>query len=374
MHTFNGRSTTCLLIVTPLLLAASTCQHCQESVRGLAEIFAAAWRAQGNAMVILKPAARENVAVSVDLKNQGYPFDPDKDPSFFNSYRLRKAVGSTQLEHFKFLCGTTSDRPRLNTHIVFWSGPLWSGSSQSFVCGGRDDPASQEIEANLSSLSSFCVVSDLADDNRKDRCLSGPRCDDGFTDGAETDVDCGGTTCSKCGHNKLCRSNTDCQNGNCLSGRCRTPSCTDGVRNGNESDVDCGGSCSDCSNGHHCNGSSDCVSHHCSSGVCAVQSTCNGSQAGPSAQLIVVLVKDPVGCGNTFTAFANSLEEARSCARAAGLEPVNTLCDYWVNIMQGMTSLVTAPSQEDALRCAAYRICGNCNLSIAQVAACVTQP
>src|SRR3990170_4510227 len=225
------RSKAFMLVVTPLLLGAATCQHCQESVQGLAEVFAAAWRAEGNALLVLKTDERDNVALSIDLKSQAYPFDPDTDPSFYNSYRLRTKIGSTHLEHFKLYCGTTTDRPRLKTQIVFWSSDQWSGTSQAFVCGGRDDPASREIQADLSSVSSFCIVSDLAGGKRKNRCLSGPRCDDGFVDGNETDVDCGGTECSKCGHNKRCQSNSDCQERNCISGRCRTPNCSDGVRN-----------------------------------------------------------------------------------------------------------------------------------------------
>jgi hypothetical protein len=47
---------------------------------------------------------------------------------------------------------------------------------------------------------------------------STPGCTDGFQDGAETDVDCGGGTCPKCGNAKSCLVNADCQSGNCNLG------------------------------------------------------------------------------------------------------------------------------------------------------------
>ena len=34
-------------------------------------------------------------------------------------------------------------------------------------------------------------------------------------DGAETDVDCGGSTCGKCGVNKVCAADSDCRAGSC---------------------------------------------------------------------------------------------------------------------------------------------------------------
>jgi hypothetical protein len=47
------------------------------------------------------------------------------------------------------------------------------------------------------------------------------------------------------------------------------PTCADGVKNGGETDVDCGGpTCSDCSTGRTCSVNADCASNICTGGVC----------------------------------------------------------------------------------------------------------
>ena len=46
------------------------------------------------------------------------------------------------------------------------------------------------------------------------------------------------------------------------------PTCNDGITNGSESDVDCGGSCPRCGNDRVCVGQDDCRSALCVSGVC----------------------------------------------------------------------------------------------------------
>jgi hypothetical protein len=65
-------------------------------------------------------------------------------------------------------------------------------------------------------------------------------CFDQVMNGTETDVDCGGGTCSPCFDGKGCGADGDCVSGKCVMGKCKT-ACDDGVRNGDESDVDCGG-------------------------------------------------------------------------------------------------------------------------------------
>jgi hypothetical protein len=49
---------------------------------------------------------------------------------------------------------------------------------------------------------------------------TGVSCTDYVQNGAETDVDCGGGTCAKCGSGRMCNSDDDCRNGNCASGKC----------------------------------------------------------------------------------------------------------------------------------------------------------
>ena len=50
--------------------------------------------------------------------------------------------------------------------------------------------------------------------------LPAPTCSDKLKNGAETDIDCGGGTCPKCGTAKACKACTDCSNGYCGAGKC----------------------------------------------------------------------------------------------------------------------------------------------------------
>lgn len=72
-------------------------------------------------------------------------------------------------------------------------------------------------------------------------------CNDGETNGDETDVDCGGP-CPACPDGSDCSVDDDCESMVCAEGGfCFMPTCTDGVQNGDEEGVDCGGSsCAPC--------------------------------------------------------------------------------------------------------------------------------
>jgi len=94
-------------------------------------------------------------------------------------------------------------------------------------------------------------------------------CRDGYLNGSESDVDCGGA-CGVCAVGRRCIDGTDCVTGLCsTAGVCvqpvTGPTCTDGIANGTESDIDCGGSCGKCNDGRACVGNSDCVSGQCGS-------------------------------------------------------------------------------------------------------------
>src|SRR5262245_8881898 len=47
-------------------------------------------------------------------------------------------------------------------------------------------------------------------------------CSNGVIDAPETDVDCGGGTCAKCGAGKKCSVAADCEGGSCLASTCQT--------------------------------------------------------------------------------------------------------------------------------------------------------
>ncbi|MFO0757186.1 MAG: hypothetical protein U0359_11895 [Byssovorax sp.] len=110
-------------------------------------------------------------------------------------------------------------------------------------------------------------------------CAAAGNCNDGMKNGSETDIDCGGAACPKCVNGKACAGSSDCQSGSCANGMCAAvgPTCTDGMKNGNETDVDCGGgTCTKCANGKTCSANTDCLSAGCVGGVCSVvAATCS---------------------------------------------------------------------------------------------------
>ena len=69
-------------------------------------------------------------------------------------------------------------------------------------------PDGSACTASAQCLNGFCTPTTML-------CLT-PTCSDGFQDGTETDIDCGGATCSKCGSTKKCLLNSDCTSNHCL--------------------------------------------------------------------------------------------------------------------------------------------------------------
>ncbi len=118
-----------------------------------------------------------------------------------------------------------------------------------------------------------------------------PTCTDGVKNGAETDVDCGGSACSPCGNQRGCDVASDCVSMLCAMMKCIAPSCTDHVKDGNETDVDCGGpDCSPCATGDGCLAMRDCVSGD----YCASTMTC----AAQGALGAMCAADDACGSGN----------------------------------------------------------------------------
>jgi hypothetical protein len=108
-----------------------------------------------------------------------------------------------------------------------------------------------------------------------------PGCSNGVKDGAETDVDCGGSPgaggaggnspeiCDRCDVDQICVASSDCISEICVAGVCVAATCVDLVKNGDESDVDCGGArCPDCQVGQDCDGPGDCASSSCTNQTC----------------------------------------------------------------------------------------------------------
>ncbi|NUO53140.1 MAG: hypothetical protein HOV80_30190 [Polyangiaceae bacterium] len=127
----------------------------------------------------------------------------------------------------------------------------------------------------------MCIIND---DCQSDFChptnlvCTAPACPDGFQNGTETDLDCGGPSCPDCADGDGCVVDGDCSSGFCntTTDLCAQPSCMDGFSNGDETGVDCGGpTCGDCINGQACSVDGDCQSGACINSVCSLINTCS---------------------------------------------------------------------------------------------------
>jgi hypothetical protein len=108
-------------------------------------------------------------------------------------------------------------------------------------CGGTcvPCPLNQQCNTGHDCASGVCEPS-------PGTCAPGS-CPDMVLNNGETDVDCGGASCSKCSVGRRCAFDVDCVTGLCLFGICQF-TCADSVKNGTETGVDCGGpSCPACS-------------------------------------------------------------------------------------------------------------------------------
>ncbi len=96
-----------------------------------------------------------------------------------------------------------------------------------------------------------------------------PHCENREVDADETDTDCGGNDCNKCGLGRKCEVASDCVNDACWGMKCQNPTCTDDYKNGTETDENCGGDeCGPCDTDARCVKASDCASQVCQSGKC----------------------------------------------------------------------------------------------------------
>ncbi len=141
------------------------------------------------------------------------------------------------------------------------------GAESDVDCGGSCPKKC--AEGNSCNQNSDCITN-LCDLSIR-KCVK-PLCQNGKLDAEESDVDCGGS-CPKCDEGKICTQSEDCKSDVCSDGFCQAPSCSDGVKNGDETDVDCGGSCPKCELNLACLVDADCSSSSCEYKKC-VEATC----------------------------------------------------------------------------------------------------
>ena len=133
------------------------------------------------------------------------------------------------------------------------------GQRETCVDGGG--PGCRDLGLRCAS---DCVIDD--------DCLAGTRCENydcvscsgGTKDGGETDVDCGGPTCTRCEDGLRCLTNLDCRSEQCHTATGRCVSFTNNVKDGTESGVDCGGQAPRrCQLEAECTTDTDCQSGNC---------------------------------------------------------------------------------------------------------------
>jgi hypothetical protein len=94
------------------------------------------------------------------------------------------------------------------------------------ACAG--DCQSCDVMGSAGTCAPVPAGEDPADDCGNDVCNGAGvcQCDDGTTNGNETDADCGGGTCPGCAIGEDCMAGTDCVSGHCPAGTCQpSPSC-----------------------------------------------------------------------------------------------------------------------------------------------------
>ena len=181
------------------------------------------------------------------------------------------------------------------------------GQESDIDCGG---PTCSPCGAGKGCLSS----PDCASLNCRNATCLASTCTDGIRNQGESDTDCGGSNCAPCADGRRCGGpGTDCQSGVCVNSVCQTPTCTDGVKNGKETDIDCGGTvCPRCANGAMCASATDCVSSVCSAMACKAPTCSDGVKNGAETD---------VDCGGGT---CSGCAATRSCAQAR--DCTSTLC------------------------------------------------
>ncbi len=101
-------------------------------------------------------------------------------------------------------------------------------------------------------------------------------CDDGITNGNETDMDCGTEECGPCQLGRACLVDDNCTTGVCQDGQCRQTTCRNDQLDAGESDVDCGGVCGACPQLSNCYFDDDCLTNSCVNEKCQFAHCFNG--------------------------------------------------------------------------------------------------
>jgi hypothetical protein len=97
------------------------------------------------------------------------------------------------------------------------------------VCAAGSCSGSTQTLADTCSGTGTCTDNGTVSCGAGYVCASGAcqSCSDGLKNGAETDVDCGGSGgCGKCQNGKKCTLPNDCSSGSCVDGYCCNTACS----------------------------------------------------------------------------------------------------------------------------------------------------
>ncbi len=193
-----------------------------------------------------------------------------------------------------------------------------NGAETSVDCGGPD--CSPCVDGEACASASDCRGASCIDGMCR---ASGGHCENGLKDADESGTDCGGVECKSCVSDDECAGPSDCGSGVCRDGICLAETCTDNVINGAESDVDCGGTCDPCDDDASCSDGGDCQSGVCTLGLCSAASCSDGRINGDESD---------VDCGGTCSTQCEAGEQCRvgpDCETlvCAGLRCAEPACD-----------------------------------------------
>lgn len=193
---------------------------------------------------------------------------------------LSLAVGCSfhSLDYLSGDEGSASRAGNSSGSVTSGGGPSSAGGAGGSWTGGRAPGGGAAVGASAGDASGGSGSAGVP--------VAVPDCGDGQSTVDETDVDCGGRTCSPCTTGAHCFAGTDCASAICTNQACQPASCTDLAVNGDETDLNCGGTCAPCPLGRHCARGDDCQSGRCANDMCE-SATCQTGALEVGCPLLV---------------------------------------------------------------------------------------